>query len=166
MIGWCIEFGVFMSNFCVKISLSNLGGEVNMKEQASYLFRNLSYKEAKQKIEDWINEMRAVEYKLAGKLIFENGYLSMDELRKKFEAVNNGNKEMLMLLQLFVSVFNEFGDDARWVIYHSFFQKRLNESIAQKLNFSLRTLERTKSKAVIKLAEAIELELLLSPFVA
>jgi len=148
-----------------------------MEKQFFSLFRNLSYKEAKQKIKNWLIEMRRIENKLVGKLTFRNDYLNMERIVKKIEgadeSVRNYNHmdkvttdsshekiEMLVILQLFVSIFNEFDDDSRVIIYNSFFRNRLNESIAQNLNCSTSKLGRLKSKAVISFAGALELELL------
>lgn len=151
-----------------------------MKKQTGNLFRNLSYKESKGRIENWLIEMRIIENRLMGKLIFEKNYLCMDGILRRVKdseknhknRYNHGNKsvlitifdidknEMLVILQLFVSTFNEFDYDSRVIIYNSFFQNRLNEAIAQKLNLSSNKLGRLKNRAVIELAEALGLELL------
>jgi len=150
-----------------------------MKEQMFSIFRNFPYKEAKQKIRNWLIEVRVIENRLMGKLIFENDYLNMKDIVKRIEGAGDSEQnnrynhkdsivaesnyeenEMLVILQLFVSIFNEFDNDSRIIIYNSFFRNRMNESTAQKLNFSTNKLERLKNKAVIDLAEALDLELL------
>jgi len=149
---------------------------LGVKRMKKQMFRNLSYKEAKQRVKNWLIEVRAIEIKLAGRLTFENDYLNIERIMKSDNAAddsvqNSGYEhgvnescfekaEMLVILQLFVSIFNEFDNDSRVIIYHSFFRNRLNESIAQKLNFSISKLGRLKSKAIIGLAESLELELL------
>ena len=123
------------------------------------IFRDLSYNEAKSKIKDWVTKIRVIEDELAGKLVFDDGRLNIDAIVNS-SITKSDKSEMLTFLKLFVSVLNDFDNDARAIIYYSFFGNKLNEWIVQKLNISMNKLNQTKHDTVIEFAEALGVELL------
>ena len=115
------------------------------------------YKNAKERVKKWVKRINAIEKEIDGKIAFENGYL---ELRYKTNHLPKTDC-LLKLLEIFISIFNNLNNDAKTIIYLSFFKNKQNEFIAQNLNISLNKLTQMKHTAVIELTEALEMELLL-----
>lgn len=158
-----------------------------MSEVMIHLFEQMSLKEAKKTIKEWCDEIRIIENQFLSKLIFEDNYLKVDRLIVKIKRLEKGLKSasssgehmkvsrcnneenstlafiydkhtMLMRVQVFVDLFNELDEDARVIIYHSFFKNCYNVLIAGKLNMSLNKLERIKAEIIVSFAEMLAFE--------
>lgn len=107
-------------------------------------FKEIKYKVAKNTVEKWVENTK----RNNRNVVYQNGELTINSIPAcHFEDV-----------ELFLSIFNDFDNDAKSIIYYSFFQKRMNEWTAQKLNISIAKLKSDKRKAVVEFAEALEIE--------
>ena len=158
-----------------------------MAEIMPHLFEQMSLKVAKETIKEWLDEIHMIENQLSTKLVFDGNKLEaerlIDEIKalgKRFKVTSSGgeplnasrcnheenstlvfiqDKEtMLIRVEVFVELFNELDQDDRVIIYGSFFKNHFNVLMARKLNVSLSTLERMKSKVIINFAEMLVFE--------
>lgn len=158
-----------------------------MAEIMIHLFEQMPLKEAKQIIKEWVDEIHTIENQFFGKLIFEDNRLKADQLMVKIKGLEKGVKgasaggeqmsanrcnheenstlafiqdkqTMLMRVEVFVELFNELDEDARVIIYGSFFKSYFNVLMARKLHMSLSKLERDKSATITQFAEMLAFE--------
>lgn len=158
-----------------------------MSEIMIHLFEQIPFKEAKQIIKEWVDEINLIENQFFSKLVFEDNRLKADQLMVKIKGLEKGVKgtllgseqmsvnrcnheenstlafihdkqTMLMRVQIFVELFNELDEDAKVIIYGSFFKSHFNVLLAGQLYMSLSKLERDKSATIIHFAEMLEFE--------
>lgn len=155
------------------------------------LFDNLGYKEAKEKVEGWVIDIKSIEKKVLGKLILHGYVFQGDSLIDKISAVRRSVRvtttsqteivqtsrlnyeeeeminfiddkdEMKMTVELFIDILNDFDKDYRMIIYHLFYKRCTTVALSHKLNIPIGTLEKMKHKSVIEVAEALELQRLI-----
>lgn len=121
------------------------------------IFKEQSYIQAKHKFIKWVERVRAIEKELNRKLLFEDGYFSMERIEKDPPAENTEIK----ILRSFVSVYNDFDKDSRTIIYYCFFRDTTNVAISQKLHISTTKLAKLKNEIIVDFVEQLEMELFL-----
>jgi len=149
-----------------------------------------SYKELKRELVKMVSEIKDIEERSGGRLVFDDYYASATSLLIKIRDIErefNNNSihaiqvqtsrrnyeeegvidfiaekdEMIEKVTMFANSFNNLEDKQRAVVFYSFFKDKYNEYIAQKLFVSEQTVRILKPKAVEVLITQMKKELLI-----
>lgn len=147
-------------------------------------------KEQKRELKSLLLDIKKIEQRAGGKLLFDDNTVYGDNLLAKIRAIEKEFKnnsiqatavqrsrrnhvedsminfiakkdEMLEKVNLFVESFNKLDQKQRTVIYFSFFKNKQNEYIAQKLFVSEMSVRRLKEEATETLMTKIAIKMLM-----
>ena len=168
-------------------------GEIMDLEDLDNLFAEpirKDYKESKREFKKLLTEIKDIEERANGKLLFDDYQVSADHLLIKIRNIEKEFKnnsitaskvqtsrrnyeedelinfiakkdEMMGKIIVFVDSFNRLDYECRVIIYYSFFKNKYDEFIAQRIFVSVRTTKSLKQKAVTALMVNMTEELLM-----